>query len=192
MKRIDSKIFTQWVAMVLFGCFVAGCATSGHELKTEIRHDVYPATEINAEKVYAENRGLIILEENATMIHDCYRGGVQRKEQGEKLLKEGKWEDARIQFEKSNGFLRVVLKYRQEDDANYTLYGEQKAIFLPNLLVADNNLKLMAVYKSLGKGDKVAQARSDGQSHVAESLKSVKTEWGYSVQRGFEDESNRK
>ena len=67
--------------------------------KLPIRHIqknyVYPLTEINLEKVFDENRGLKVLEENATAVHDYYRGGVQEKEEGENLLKEDKWEEAR-------------------------------------------------------------------------------------------------
>ena len=192
MKRIDSKTLSYWILIVLFGGLAAGCATSGEELRTAIKNEVYPATEINLEKVYGENRGLIILEENATMIHDCYRGGVQRKEEGERLMKEGRWDEARMQLEKSNRYLRVVLKYLPEDEAYRTLYGDQTAIFLPNLLIADNGLKLISVYKSLGKEDKAAEARSGGQYYLAESLKTVKTEWGYAIKKGFEDERTRK
>jgi len=192
MKRIDSKNLSHWILIVLLGWMAAGCATSGEELRTVIRNEVYPATEINLEKVYGENRGLIILEENATMIHDCYRGGVQRKEEGERLTKEGRWDEARVQLEKSNRFLRIVLKYLPEDEAYRTLYGDQTAIFLPNLLIADNDLKLIAVYRNLGKDDKVAEARSDGQFYLAESLKTVRTEWGYAIKKDFEDESKGK
>jgi len=188
MKRIDSKILSHWILIVLFGCLAAGCATSGEELRTAIKNEVYPATEINLEKVYSENRGLIILEENATMIHDCYRGGVQRKEEGERLMKDGRWDEARVQFEKSNRFLRIVLKYLSEDEAYRTLYGDQTTIFLPNLLIADNDLKLIAVYRNLGEDDKVSEARSEGQSYLGESLKTVRTEWGYAIKKGFEDE----
>jgi hypothetical protein len=36
--------------------------------------------------------------------------------------------------------------------------------------------------------DKVAEARGDGKYYVAESLKSVKTEWAYQIKKGLEDE----
>ena len=188
MKRIDSKILSHWILIVLFARLATGCATTGEELRTVIKNEVYSATEINIEKVYAENRGLIILEENATMIHDCYRGGIQRKEEGERLMKDDRWNEAQVQFEKSNRYLRIVLKYLPEDEAYRVLYGDQTTIFLPNLLMADNDLKLIAVYRNLGKDDKATEARSDGQFYLAESLKTVRTEWAYAIQKGFEDE----
>ena len=192
MKRIDSKNLSHWILIVLLGWMAAGCATSGEELRTVIRNEVYPATEINLEKVYSENRGLIILEENATMIHDCYRGGVQRKEEGERLMKDGRWDEARVQFGKSNRYLRTVLKYLPEDEAYRALYGDQTTIFLPNLLIADNDLKLIGIYRNLGEDDKVSEARSEGQSYLGESLKTVRTEWGNAIKQGFEDELKRK
>ncbi len=192
MKQTDSTILSHWILIVLFGCLAGGCATPGEELRTATKNEVYPATKMNLEKVYAENRGLIILEENATMIHDCYRGGVQRKEEAERLLKDGRWDEARVQFGKSNRYLRTVLKYLPEDEAYRTLYGGQTTIFLPNLLIADNDLKLIGIYRNLGKDDKASEARSEGQFHLGESLKTVRTEWGYAIKQGFEDELKRK
>jgi hypothetical protein len=58
---------------------------------------------------------------------------------------------------------------------------------LPNLLIADNDLKLVTVYKNLKNDDKAAEAKAEGQQHLAESLKSVKTEWAYQIKKGFED-----
>ena len=160
---------------------------SKEELKTYPKDYVHPLAEINLEKVFGENRGLKVLEENATTVHDYYRGGVQEKEEGEKLMKESRWEEARLHLEKSNRFLRVVLKYLREDEANRNIYGEQVIIFLPNLLIADNDLKLVTVYKNLKNDDKAAEAKAEGQQYLAESLKSVKTEWAYQIKKGFED-----
>ncbi len=139
-----------------------------------------------------ENRGLRILRENATMIHDFYRGGVQEKEEGDKWMKEGKWEEARNHLEESNRFLRVVIKYVPEDEASRNVYGDVMVIFMPNLLMADNDLNLITVYKKLGDENKAAEARSDGLNYLAQSLKAVKTEWAYQVQKGYEDDSPKK
>ena len=137
--------------------------------------------------MFSENRGLKVLEENATTAFDYYRGGVQEKEEGEKLIKENRWEEARRSLEKSNRFFRVVLKYLPEDEANRNIYGEQMVIFLPNLLIADNDLKLMTVYKNLKEDERAVQAKTEGQLYLAESLKSVKTEWAAQIKKGFED-----
>jgi hypothetical protein len=138
--------------------------------------------------VFQENRGLRILEENATMIHDVYRGGVQEKEEGERLMKEGRWEEARIHLEKSIRFLRVVLKYLPDDEGYRNVYGDHMVIFMPNLLMADNDLKLIVIYKKTGKEDAVAKTKDDGLHYLAESLKGVKTEWAYQIKTGLEAE----
>jgi hypothetical protein len=155
--------------------------------KTYPKDYLHPLKEINLEKVYVENRGLKVLEENATTAHDYYRGGVQEKEEGEVLMKAEKWNEARLHLEKSNRLLRVVLKHLPEDDPYLNVYGEQTIIFLPNLLVADNDLKLVAVYKNLKNEDRAAEVRREGQLYLAESLKSVKTEWAHQVKKGLEN-----
>lgn len=177
------------VFILIFGFLGIRCATDTHkgEQKTYPKDYVHSLAEINLEKVFIENRGLKVLEENATTAFDYYRGGVQEKEEGEKLIKENRWEEARRSLEKSNRFFRVVLKYLPEDEANRNIYGEQMVIFLPNLLIADNDLKLITVYKNLKEDERAAQAKTEGQLYLAESLKSVKTEWAAQIKKGFED-----
>jgi hypothetical protein len=82
--------------------------------------------------------------------------------------------------------LRVVLKYLPEDEASRNVYGEQTVIFLPNLLMADNNLKLITIYQNTKNDNKVAEAKRNGEYYLAESLKSVKTEWAYQIKKGLE------
>jgi hypothetical protein len=192
MNRIHLKI-SIWFYRV-FGFLGTRCATPTYkeEVKTYPKDYVHSLKEIYLEKVFNENRGLKVLEENATTVHDYYRGGVQEKEEGEKLIKESRWEEARVHLEKSNRFLRVVLKYLSEDEAYRNIYGEQVVIFLPNLLIADNDLKLVTVYKNLKNDDKTAQAKAEGQLYLAESLKSVRTEWAYQIKKEFESELPKK
>ena len=190
MNRIHLKKISVLVFILIVGFLAARCATDTHThepmTKTYPKDHLYSLTEINLEKVYAENRGLKILEENAATAYDYYRGGVQEKEEGETLMKVSKWDEARLHLEKSNRFLRVVLKYLPEDEANRNIYGEQVVIFLPNLLVADNDLKLVGVYKNLKNESKAAEVRTEGQLYLAESLKNVKTEWALQIKKGFE------
>ena len=135
MNRINlnlKKIF-YLILILIFGFLGTKCAAPKEGLKTYPKDYVHPLTEINLEKVFQENRGLKVVEENATTAHDYYRGGVQEKEEGEKLMKESRWEEARIHLEKSSRFLRIVIKYLPEDEAYRNIYGEQVIIFLPNL-----------------------------------------------------------
>jgi hypothetical protein len=192
MNRIDLKKISYLIFILIFGFFGTRCATPKEELKTYPKNYVHPLREINLEKVFNENRGLKVLEENATTVYDYYRGGVQEKEEGERLMKEGKWEEARDHLEKSNRFLRVVVKYLPEDEPSRNVYGDQMVIFLPNLLIADNDLKLITVYKNMGKDDKVAEAKGAGEYSIAESLKSVKTEWAYEIKKRLEAELPKK
>ena len=186
MNPFDLRKISYLSFILIFGFLGTRCATPQKEIKT------YPLTEINLEKVFQENRGLKALQENATMIHDYYRGGVQEKEEGETWMKEGKWEEAGNHFEKSNRFLQVVVKHLPEDEASRNVYGDVLVIFLPNLLMADNDLKLVTVYKKVGNDNKIAEANKGGLYYLAQSLKSVKTEWAYQIKKGFEDESPKK
>ncbi len=187
MNRIDLKKIGCLLLILIFGFWGTRCATPKEELKTYPKDYLHPLNEINLEKVFQENRGLEVVEENATTAHDYYRGGVQEKEEGEKLMKESRWEEARIHLEKSSRFLRVVIKYLPEDEPYRNIYGEQVVIFLPNLLIADNDLKLVTIYKNMRNDNKVVEAKNDGEHYLAESLKSVKTEWAYQIKKGFED-----
>ncbi len=107
-------------------------------------------------------------------------------------MKEGKWEEAKIPLEKSNRFLQVVLRYLPEDEAYRNIYGDTVVIFLPNLLMADNYLKLITIYKKTGKDKDVTEAERNGKEYLSRSLARVKTEWAYQVQKGFEERSPKK
>jgi hypothetical protein len=190
--NLNLKKIWYLILILIFGFLGTRCAAPKEEVKTHPKDYVHALKEINLEKVFNENRGLKVLEENATTVHDYYRGAVQEKEEGEKLTKESAWEEARKHLEKSNRFFLVVLKYLPEDEAYRNVYGEQAVIFLPNLLVADNNLKLVTVYKNLRNDDRAAEARANGERYLAESLKNVKTEWAYEIKKGFEDAMQKK
>jgi len=192
MNRVNLKKISYLLLILIFGFLGTRCAAQKEEVKTYPKDYVHPLKEINLEKVFDENRGLKVVEENATTVHDYYRGGVQEKEEGEKLMKESRWEEARKHLEKSNRFLRVVLKYLPEDEPNRNIHGNLVVIFLPNLLIADNDLKLVSVYKNMKNDNAIAEAKNDGQHYLAESLKSVKTEWAYQIKKGLEAELPKK
>ncbi len=201
MNRVNTKRIFCLLLVIIFGILGTRCAATKEELhahgdmppvKTYPKDYVHPLTEINLEKVIEENHGLKVLEENATTVHDYYRGGVQEKAEGEGLLKEGKWEEAQIHFEKSNRFLMVVLRYLSEDEAYRNIYGDHVVIFLPNLLMADNYLKLIRAYKRMGKNEEIVKAAENGKYYLSQSLKNVKTEWAFQIKREFEEEVHKK
>jgi hypothetical protein len=154
---------------------------------THSKDSVYPLTEINLENVIEENQGLKMLKENATMVHDYYRGGVQEKAEGERLMKEKKWEEAEAHFERSNWFLKVVVDYFPDDEPCKNIYSDHVVIFLPNLIIADNQLKLMEIYSKTKKNEDIYWARRDGRAYLSRSLRSVKTEWGYRLKKDLEE-----
>jgi hypothetical protein len=197
MNRVNTKRIFCLLLVIIFGLLGTRCAATKEELhahgdmppvKTYPKDYVHPLTEINLDKVINENRGLKVLVENATTVHDYYRGAVQEKAEGERLLNEGKWEEAQIPLEKSNRFLQVVLRYLSEDEAYRNIYGDTVVIFLPNLLMADNYLKLITLYKKMGKDKDIIEAGRNGKEYLSRSLTSVKTEWAFQVKKGFEEE----
>lgn len=201
MNHVDSKrIFCLFLA-IIFGLLGTRCATSKEEIhahgemasvKTYPKDYVHPIMEINFEKVVKESQGMKVLVENATTVHDYYRGAVQEKAEGEKFFQEGKWEEAQIPLEKSNRFLEVVLRYLPEDEAYRNIYGDHVVIFLPNLLMADNYLKLITVYKKMRKDNDIIESERYGKEYLSKSLKSVKTEWAFQIQKGFEAELSKR
>jgi hypothetical protein len=65
-------------------------------------------------------------------------------------------------------------------------------IFMPNLLIADNDLKLVTVYKKLRNDKEIPKLKGEGENSLSKSLKSVNTEWAYQIKKGFEDEFPKK
>jgi hypothetical protein len=187
MNRIHLRMISGLFLIMTLGLFETQCAIDEELREGPSKSYVYPLAEINLEKIYAENRGLKIYQENATTVPDYYRGAVQEKEEGEDLLKEGKWEEARSHLDKSNQFLHVVLKVLPNDEAQWNIYGNRVIIFLPNLLIADNDLKLVTIYKALGREDEAISAKGDGEYYLSQSVRTVKTGWADQIKKGFED-----
>ena len=201
MNRLDTKRIFCLFFVIAFGLLGTRCAATKEELhahgdmtsvKTYPKDYLHPMTEINFEKVVNENRGLKVVEENATTVHDYYRGGIQEKAEGEKRLGEGKLEEAQRHLEKSNRFFLVVVRYLPEDEAYKNIYGDHTVIFLPNLLMADNYLKLVIIFKKVGRDDKAIEAKGHGEYYFLQSLKYVKTEWAFQIKKGFGEELPKK
>jgi hypothetical protein len=53
--------------------------------------------------------------------------------------------------------------------------------------MADNYLKLITVYKKMGMYKDTLDAEQYGKEYVSRSLASVKTEWAFQIQKGFEE-----
>src|SRR4030042_3385392 len=101
MNCIDLKRISYLSLIIIFGLLGTRCAATKEEVhahgdmtsvKTYPKDYLHPITEINFEKVVNENRGLKVVEENATTVHEYYRGGIQHKAGGERFLRKGKGE----------------------------------------------------------------------------------------------------
>jgi hypothetical protein len=194
-KRWRKIIFSSLLFLLSF--LITQCAAQKEELETDGEmastrmfppNHIFSLGEINLEKVFEENRGMVVLPENATTVRDYYRGGVQEKEKGERLLREGKWKEAEGHFKESNHYLDVVTKYLPEDDPYRNVYGDQFVIFLPNLIMADNQLKLAEICgKTNRKGDIYWLIRQ-GRQYLSQSLGTAKTEWALKMEKEFQEE----
>ena len=187
--------------LLLLSFLITQCAARKEELNTHgemtpmgmsSRDRVFSLSEVNLEKVFEECAGMMILEENATTIRDYYRGGVQEKERAERLMKEGKWKEAEDHFEKSNQYLEVVTEYFPEDDPHRDVYENHAVIFMPNLIMADNELKLARLYRKMNKREDIYWAIRRGRQDLHQSLKSAETEWAFKLQEEFQKESAEK
>lgn len=141
-----------------------------------------PLEKVNLGSIIEQQQGLEISWEDAKDVRDFYRGGVQYKAKAEIKAKEGNYQEALNLYESSNEFLSVVLNYLQEDSAEYYLFEGHQILFFPNLLMADNNLKIGQILKVMKKNWSARWKWKQALSYVKKSLKSEKTQWGLSIQ----------
>lgn len=124
-----------------------------------------------------------ILWENAKEVRDFYRGGVQQKAKADKNYQDKKYPEALKQYDSSNEFLMVVLKYIDEDACEYTLFEGTSILFFPNLLIADNYLKAGKILKEMNRESSAQTKWKRALPYVQKSLHFEKTEWGLAVQQ---------
>jgi len=142
-----------------------------------------PLQKANQEQVLAENEGLRIVWEDAKDGRDFYRGGVQQKADAEKQFREKAYTEALKSYQASNDFFTKLLQYLPEDMAEYTLYEGTDILFFPNLLMADNYLKMGLIQRERGREGPAQSNWKKAQSFVQKSLQSEKTEWGLSLEK---------
>lgn len=167
------------LALVPFIFFV-GCATLS---PPSADSPVIPLQKANLEAVFEEQEGLEILWENAKEVRDFYRGGVQQKARGDKNYEDKKYPEALKQYDSSNEFLMLVLKYIDEDVCEYPLFEGTTILFFPNLLLADNHLKTGKILKQMGRDWLAKRKWKQARSYVKSSLACEKTEWGLALQQ---------
>ena len=157
---------------------IHGCATSPPQGNMPL----IPLQQANLEAVIEENEGLDVNWENAKEVRDFYRGGVQHKAKAEKKYQEKDYPGAMQLYLSSNEFFSKLREYLDEDAADYNLFEGTSILFFPNLLLADNNLKMGRICDAQGRKRPAYRHWNRALSWVKRSLKSERTEWGLALQ----------
>ena len=167
----------------IFLLILSGCVATA---PTPSDSPLVPLQKANLDAVLEEQEGLEILWENAKEVRDFYRGGVQQKAKAEKKYQEKQYPEALKLYDTSNEFLMVVLKYINQDSAEYNLFEGTSILFFPNLVMADNYLKMGLVQKQMGNESSARRKWKQALASVQKSLQGERTEWALSVQREIE------
>ena len=164
------------LALLLTLCVLQGCATTGAPIE---KKDPLPLKKVNIEAIFEENEGLEIREEDCKELRDFYRGGVQNKAKAEQRLQEKAYPEAMTLFNASNDFFERLLQYIPEDDAEYSLFEGTHILFFPNLLMADNYLKMGKTCRIQGNPSAAKRHLEKANTFIEKSLCSEQTEWGF-------------
>lgn len=159
----------------------AGCATAPPPSPTDQK--TLPLQTANLEMVLEENEGLEIHVEDAKEVRDIYRAGVQKKALAEKRFQERAYPEAMKLFQESCDLFSTVLRYMEEDVADFPCFEGTSILFFPNLLAADNHLKMGKIQKTLGRENPAQRNFNKALFFSRQSLRSEKTEWGLALQR---------
>ncbi len=108
--------------------------------------------------------------------------GVQQKAKAEKLFQEKSYPEAMKLYHSSNESFSTILRYLDQDSAEYTLFEDTHILFFPNLLVADNELKMGLILQTRGKEGSARRCWKRSLASVQKSLQAERTEWGLSLQ----------
>jgi hypothetical protein len=168
---------------VLFGILawgaIHGCATTPPPGNLRL----ILLQEVNLEAIFEENEGLEVTRENAKELRDFYRGGVQQKAKAEKEFQEKGYPVAMKLYLSSNELFSTLLEYLDSDSAEYNLFEGTSIFFFPNLLVADNHLKMGRIHDAMGRQRTAYRNWKRALSLVRRSLESERTEWGLALQQ---------
>jgi hypothetical protein len=157
---------------------VQSCATA--PLQANMR--LIPLQEVSLKAIFEENEGLEITRENARELRDFYRGGVQKKAKAEEELGKKGFQAAMQLYLLSNDFFSTLLEHSDHDSAEYNLFEGTNILFFPNLLVADNHLKMGRIDDAMGRKRSARRNWNRALTWVKQSLKCERTEWGLTLQ----------
>ena len=137
----------------------------------------------NLKAVFEDNEGLEFVWENAKDVRDFYRGGVQQKAKAEKQFQEKAYPEAMKSYQSSNDYFAKLSQYMEEDYVEYPLFEGTNILFFPNLLTADNYLKVGLISRETGRESSAQSSWKRAQSFVKKTLQSERTEWGISLDK---------
>jgi hypothetical protein len=159
---------------------IQGCATSP---APPADTPLIPLAKANLEAVLEEQEGLEIVWEDAKDVRDFYRGGVQQKAKAERKYREKSYSEALKIYDKSQEFFLMVLKYINYDSCEYALFEGAQILFFPNLLIADNFLKIGKIMKETGRDSSARRQWRSALPYIQQSLRCERTEWGLATER---------
>jgi len=172
MKGKSGALFLIFAFLAFQGC-VGTTPPAG-------KQRLIPFKEANLEAVFEQNEGLEVLAEDAKEVRDFYRLGVQQKAKAEKLFQEKAYPEAMKLYRSSNDSFSILLRYLDQDSAEYNLYENTHILFFPNLLVGDNQLKMGLILRAMGQEGSAQRCWKRGLIAVQKSLSAERTEWGLS------------
>jgi hypothetical protein len=145
---------------------------------------VIPLKQANLEAVFEENEGLEVTPEDTKEVRDFYRGGVQLKAKAERLFQEKAYPEAMKLYRSSNDFFSTLfLHHIDEDCAAYPLFEGTCILFFPNLLMADNYLKMGLILRAIGEEAQAQPTWERALFFVKASLRTEPSEWGLALQQ---------
>ena len=185
---MKKKTFLEFLAILLLLALL-GCAAARPPVADS---PPLPLEKANLEAVLEEHEGLEITREDAKDLRDFYRGGVQHKARAEKKFQEKSFPDALKQYDSSNEFLLVVLENYNQDEVEFPIFEGASILFFPNLLVADNYLKMGRILREMGRESSAHRQWKRALPFIEKSLSSQRSEWGLSVRQELQSLLNSK
>ncbi len=174
MKGKLGALFLIFAFLAFQGCLGTPSPTGNQRL--------IPLKEANLEAVFEQNEGLEIMLEDAKELRDFYRRGVQQKAKAEKLFQEKAYPEALKLYRSSNDSFFTLLRYIDQDSAEYTLFEDTHILFFPNLLMADNELKMGLILQTMRQEGPARRCWKRALTSIQKSLQAERTEWGLSLQ----------
>jgi tetratricopeptide (TPR) repeat protein len=168
-----------WLGFFLFFSLLA-CASTPPPVENR---PLIPLQKANLAMVIEEQMGLEISLEDVKDARDYYRGGVQKKAKADKQFQAKNYKVALDLYDISNEYFLFLLDYISNDFLSYPLFEGSQILFFPNLLMADNYLKMGRIYQGMEREGSARRKWEQALTAVEKSLANERTEWGENVRK---------